>query len=100
MHHQFGTYLWNYFQPSKTGKLTKSCPFSMAYTSKVQHSPLEWMVTRLLSFLGSLTFDERTVKPLVFRNSPNTPPKINMAPKNEGLEDDFTFQTGDFQVPC
>ena len=29
-----------------------------------------------------------------------TPSKINMEPKNEGLEDDFPFQTGDFQVPC
>ena len=26
--------------------------------------------------------------------------KINMELKNEGLEDDFPFQTGDFQVPC
>ncbi len=30
----------------------------------------------------------------------NTPVKINMEPKNEGLEDVFPFQTGDFQVPC
>ena len=30
----------------------------------------------------------------------DTPLKINMEPKNEGLEDDFPFQTGDFQVPC
>ena len=29
-----------------------------------------------------------------------TPLKINMEPKNEGFEDDFPFQTGDFQVPC
>ena len=29
-----------------------------------------------------------------------TPLKINMEPKNGGLEDDFPFQTGDFQVPC
>ena len=29
-----------------------------------------------------------------------TPLKINMEPKNEGLEDDFPLQTGDFQVPC
>ena len=29
-----------------------------------------------------------------------TPPKINMEPENGGLEDDFPFQTGDFQVPC
>ena len=29
-----------------------------------------------------------------------TPPKINMEPKNGGLEDDFPFQLGDFQVPC
>ena len=29
-----------------------------------------------------------------------TPLKINMEPKSEGLEDDFPFQTGDFQVPC
>ena len=29
-----------------------------------------------------------------------TPLKTNMEPKNEGLEDDFPFQTGDFQVPC
>ena len=29
------------------------------------------------------------------------PPKINMEPENGGLdEDDFPFQTGDFQVPC
>ena len=29
-----------------------------------------------------------------------TPLKINMEPKNEGLEVEFPFQTGDFQVPC
>ena len=29
----------------------------------------------------------------------DTPLKINMEPKNAGLEDDFPFQTGDFQVP-
>ena len=29
-----------------------------------------------------------------------TPLKINMEPENEGLEDEFPFQTGDFQVPC
>ena len=29
-----------------------------------------------------------------------TPLKISMAPKNEDLEDDSAFQTGDFQVPC
>ena len=29
-----------------------------------------------------------------------TPLKINMEPKNGGLEDDFPFQLGDFQVPC
>ena len=30
----------------------------------------------------------------------DTPWKINMEPQSEGLEDDFPFQTGDFQVPC
>ena len=30
----------------------------------------------------------------------NTPLKINMEPKNAGLEDVILFQTGDFQVPC
>ena len=30
----------------------------------------------------------------------DTPLKINMEPQSEGLEDDFPFQTGDFQVPC
>ena len=25
---------------------------------------------------------------------------MNMEPKHEGLEDNFLFQTGDFQVPC
>ena len=30
----------------------------------------------------------------------NTPLKINMETKNGGLEDDFPFQTGDFQVAC
>ena len=29
-----------------------------------------------------------------------TPLKIIMEPKNEGLEDDFPFQSGDFQVLC
>ena len=29
-----------------------------------------------------------------------TPPKTNMEPENEDLEDEFPFQTGDFQVPC
>jgi len=28
------------------------------------------------------------------------PPKTNMEPKDGGLEDDFPFQTADFQVPC
>ena len=31
---------------------------------------------------------------------PGTPLKMNMEPKNKGLEDDYPFQTGDFQVPC
>ena len=30
----------------------------------------------------------------------STPPKTNMEPKNEGLEDVSPFQMGDFQVPC
>ena len=30
----------------------------------------------------------------------NTPPKTNMEPKNDGLEDEFPFQRDDFQVPC
>ena len=30
----------------------------------------------------------------------DTPLKINMEPKNGVLEDDFPFQTGDFQVPA
>ena len=30
----------------------------------------------------------------------NTPLKINMEPKNEGLEDDFPFILGHVQVPC
>ena len=30
----------------------------------------------------------------------HTPRKTNMEPENGGLEDDFPFQTGDFQVPC
>ena len=29
-----------------------------------------------------------------------TPLKTQMEPKNGCLEDDFPFQTGDFQVPC
>ena len=29
-----------------------------------------------------------------------TPRKFNMEPQNEGLEDVFPFQMGDFQVPC
>ncbi len=28
------------------------------------------------------------------------PLEINMEPEDEGLEDDFPFQTGDFQVPA
>ena len=30
----------------------------------------------------------------------NTPPKTNMEPKNEGLEDVSPFPRGYFQVPC
>ena len=30
---------------------------------------------------------------------PVTPPKFNMEPKNEGLEDVFPFHMGDSQVP-
>ena len=29
-----------------------------------------------------------------------TPPKFNMEPQNEGLDDVCPFQMGDFQVPC
>ena len=29
-----------------------------------------------------------------------TPPKINLEPENDGLEDVVPFQTGIFQVPC
>ena len=28
------------------------------------------------------------------------PPKTNMEPKNDGVEDEFPFQRDDFQVPC
>ncbi len=31
---------------------------------------------------------------------PVTPGKINMEPKNGGLEHEFPFQLGNFQVPC
>ena len=27
-------------------------------------------------------------------------PKINIEPENDGLEDAFPFEFGDFQVPC
>ena len=30
----------------------------------------------------------------------NTPPKINIEPENDGLEDHFPFQLGEFEVPC
>ena len=30
----------------------------------------------------------------------STPPKTDMEPKNEDLEDVFPFLMGDFQVPC
>ncbi len=30
----------------------------------------------------------------------NTPPKTNMEPQNEGLEAEFPFKWGEFQVPC
>ena len=33
---------------------------------------------------------------LQMENEPYTPWKINMEPKNGGLEDDCPFQTGDF----
>ena len=29
-----------------------------------------------------------------------TPWKMNMEPKNGGLEDDFLFEMDDFEVPC
>ena len=29
-----------------------------------------------------------------------TPPKINIEPENDGLEDDFPFPGGYSQVPC
>ena len=35
-----------------------------------------------------------------FQGQTVTPPKTNMEPKNVGVEDDFPFQRGDFQVPC
>ena len=31
---------------------------------------------------------------------PFTLPKINIAPRNDGWEDDFPLTKGDFQVPC
>ena len=34
------------------------------------------------------------------KKNTSTPPKINMEPKNEELEDVFPFLMGDFQVPC
>ncbi len=34
------------------------------------------------------------------KTDPSTPPKTNMEPTNEGLEDVSPFQMGDFQVPC
>ena len=43
-------------------------------------------------------FQVRSFKTLSIKSS--TPPKTNMEPKNEGLEDVSPFQMGDFQVPC
>ena len=34
------------------------------------------------------------------RKGHDTPAKINMEPKSEGLEDDFPFQMDDFQLPA
>ena len=54
---------------------------------------------------GSHILSQKTRPPSRWVASPlvsffYTPPKTNMAPKNGGLEDDFPFQTGDFQVRC
>ena len=35
-----------------------------------------------------------------WENLYSTPLKVNMESNNEGLEDGFPCETGDFQVPC
>ena len=53
------------------------------------------------SFCGISSHNFPMVRPdICFLDAPATPPKTNMEPKNEGLEDDVPFLRDDFQVPA
>ena len=53
---------------------------------------------KLAPIHGTVHWSQLT--PLLLEVLMDTPQKINMEPETDGLEDDFPFQTGDFQVPC
>ena len=60
----------------------------------INHIPMPFALVRFGQRLGTLAKHKKTDR------STFTPLKINKEPKNEGLENDIPFQTGDFQVPC
>ena len=52
------------------------------------------------AFINICFSEHVTVKSIFFSNVLNTPPKINIEPENDGLEDDFPLPGVYSQVPC
>ena len=72
-------------------------PSQFDHQRKVLHEPtLAWYSPQLSG--GSHRVFVLTNAGLESRN--DTHQKINIEPKNEDLEDDFPFESGDFQVQC
>jgi len=67
----------------------------------IHHGSLRKKTSQLLQFTRA---PEAQTQQAVTKTSKEylggTPLKINMEPQNEGLEDVFPFQMGDFQVLC
>ena len=70
-------------------------PFAWFENSRgTPENPLRWIYKQK-------RWDPRIAHPIdYFYCLETTPLKTNMEPQNGGLEDDFPFQRGDFQVLC
>ena len=63
--------------------------------------PLNSLVLRsLVSDSSQIQYKIQQPKGILALEYTPPPPQINMEHNNEGLEDDFPLQMGDFQVPC
>ena len=85
-------------------KVSKSSPASKHKANPIQNPAhhLQYIFRNKIQSIVPNTFSntESVAQLDSLHNQLKNFPKTNMEPKNGGLEDDFPFQTGDFQVPA